>query len=134
MYLLVASTAHDLGAGFSLLVGGESAGHRSFGLCLLIMYGIMIAAAMKVLVSTSADSTSVVLNSATVLFIADLVRALSHNMVNLFMVHPEMDIFTSARAASRSIMVSGYLWLIFLISNYSSSSRQFPDSRTKLLV
>ena len=78
MYLLVASTTHDLRAGYVLLVDGSRAGHRAFGMGLLIVYGIMIAAAMTVLVSTSDDSASVVLNAVTVLFIADLVSAAPH--------------------------------------------------------
>ena len=75
MYLLVISTAHDLCAGFSLLVNGPCAGHRTFGIGLLVVYGMMITAAMTVLVKTSDDSASVVLNAVTVLFIADLVSA-----------------------------------------------------------
>ena len=75
MYLLVASTTHDLRSGFSLLVDGSCAGHRAFGIGLLAVYGIMISAAMTVLVSTSNDIVSVVLNAVTVLFIADLVSA-----------------------------------------------------------
>lgn len=74
MYLLVASTSHDLRAGFTLLVDGSCLCHRAFGVGLLIVYGIMISAAMIVLVSTSDDSASVVLNAVTVLFVADLVR------------------------------------------------------------
>ena len=81
MYLLVASTTHDLYAGFSLLVDGSCASHRAFGVSLLIVYGIMISAAMTVLVSTSHDSAAVVLNAVTVLFVADLVSAASHDMV-----------------------------------------------------
>eukprot|EP00904_Undaria_pinnatifida_P010742 jgi/Undpi1/6799/HiC_scaffold_21.g09275.m1 len=73
IYLLIASTAHDLCAGFSLrLVNGLCAGHRAFGVGLLVVHGIMTSAAMTVLVSTSDDSASVVLNAVTVLFIADL--------------------------------------------------------------
>ena len=75
MYLLIASTTHDLRAGYSLSFSGSSAGHRAFGIGLLIVYGIMITAAMTVLVSTSENSASLVLNSVTVLFIADLVSA-----------------------------------------------------------
>lgn len=85
-YLLVASTTHDLRAGFSLLVDGNSAGHRAFGIGLLIVYGIMLAAAMKVLASTSADSASVVLNAVSVLFIADLVRTCSIRLT-IFTTH-----------------------------------------------
>ena len=73
MYLLIASTTHDLRAGYSLSFSGSSAGHRAFGIGLLIVYGIMITAAMTVLVSTSENSASLVLNAVTVLFIADLV-------------------------------------------------------------
>ena len=36
MYLLVASTTHDLRAGFSLSVDGSRAGQRAFGIGLLI--------------------------------------------------------------------------------------------------
>lgn len=75
MYLLVASTTHDLRAGFLLSVDGSCAGHRVFGIALLIVYGIMMSAAMTVLMSTSDDSASIILNAATVLFIADLVSA-----------------------------------------------------------
>lgn len=80
MYLLVASTAHDFRAGFSLLVDGDCAAHRSFGIGLLVVYGIMISAALTVLVSTSNDSASVVLNAVTVLFVADLVSGASCDM------------------------------------------------------
>ena len=73
MYLLIASTAHDVRAGFSLLVDGTCAGHRTFGVGLLIVHGVMITAAISVLLSTSQDSASVVLNGVTVIFIADLV-------------------------------------------------------------
>ena len=75
MYLLIASTTHDLRAGYSLSVNGSCAGHRAFGIGLLIVYGVMITAAMTVLVSTSENSASLVLNAVTVLFIADLVGA-----------------------------------------------------------
>lgn len=78
MYLLVASTAHDLHAGFSLMVDGSRAGHRAFGIGVLILYVIMIDAAMTVLVSTSDNTASVVLNAVTVLFVADLVSAVTH--------------------------------------------------------
>lgn len=80
MYLLVASTTHDLRAGFSLMVDGSCAGHRAFGIALLIVYGIMMSAAMTVLMSTSDDSASVVLNAVTVLFIADLDEKTLHFM------------------------------------------------------
>ena len=75
MYLLVASTTHDLRAGYSLSFSGSCAGHRAFGIGLLIVYGIMMTSAMTVLVSTSETSASLVLNAVTVLFIADLVSA-----------------------------------------------------------
>lgn len=52
MYLLVASAAHDVRAGFSLLVGRSCGGHCAFGVGLLNQYGIMNIAAMTVLVST----------------------------------------------------------------------------------
>lgn len=84
MYLLVASTTHDLRAGFSLLVDGPFTNHRAFGISLLIMYCTMITAAMKVLVSTSADTASVVLNAVTVLIIADLVSKASRAHPLLF--------------------------------------------------
>lgn len=87
MYLLVASTTHDLRGGFSLVVDGSCAGHRTFGIGLLTVYGIMVCAAMKVLVSTSNDSASVVLNSVTVLFIADLVREARHNPLRVIRDH-----------------------------------------------
>lgn len=80
MYLLAASTTHDLCAGFSLLVDGSCAGHRAFGFGLLIVHGVMVVAAMTVLVSTSDDSASVVLNAVTVLFVADLVSSGTHGM------------------------------------------------------
>lgn len=73
MYLLIASTTHDLRAGFSLLVDGSCPGHRAFGIGLLVVYAIMSSAAVRVLMSTSQDSTSVLLNAVTVLFVADLV-------------------------------------------------------------
>lgn len=73
MYLLVASTIPDLRAGFSLLVDGSRVGHRVFGACLLTVYALMIAAAMKVLFSSANDDASMVMNAVAVLFIADLV-------------------------------------------------------------
>lgn len=96
MYLLIASTAHDLRAGFSLLVDGSCAGHRAFGIALLVVYGIMIDASMTVLVSTSYDNASLVLNSVTVLFIADLVsvggrqplRVVLQRTVTCLQTHP----------------------------------------------
>lgn len=78
MYLLFASTTHDLRAGFSLLVGGLCAGHRAFGVGLLTVYGFMISAAMTVIVSISADNGTVVINAVAVIFIADLVSACTH--------------------------------------------------------
>ena len=79
MYLLIASTSHDLGAGYSLLVDGSCAVHRAFGIGLLTVYAVMISAAMTVIVSTSDDSASVVLNAVTVLFVADLVSVATVN-------------------------------------------------------
>lgn len=73
IYLLVASTTHDFQAGFSLLVDDLCAGQRVFGFGLLVVYGIMLSAAMTVIVSTSENSETVVLNAVTVIFIADLV-------------------------------------------------------------
>lgn len=75
IYILVASTSHDLTAGFSLMVKGPCFGHRAFGIALLTVHGVMFSAAMTVLVSTSHDSTSVLLNAVAVLFVADLVSA-----------------------------------------------------------
>ena len=75
MYLLVASTTPDLRAGFSLLVDGTRVDHRVFGTCLLIVYALMIGAAMKVLFSSANDDTSMVVNAVAVLFIADVVGA-----------------------------------------------------------
>ena len=73
MYLLVASTIHDLRAGYSLLVDGTLTGHRAFGFSLLVVYGLMVYATMTVLMSTSENNASVVLNAVAVLFVADLV-------------------------------------------------------------
>lgn len=81
MYLLVASTTHDLRAGYSLLMEGPSAGHHAFALDLLIVYGIMILTAMTVLLLTSDDAASLVLNAVAVLFIADLVRIVAKVLV-----------------------------------------------------
>lgn len=75
MYLLVASTTHDLRAGYSLFVDGPDAHHRAFGIGILTVFVVMISSAMNVLVSTSSDSTSIMLNAVAVLFIADLVSA-----------------------------------------------------------
>lgn len=77
MYLLVASTTHDMCAGFSLLVNGLGSGHRAFGAGLLMVHVVMMVAAMTVLVSTSENMETVVLNAVTVLFVADLVSALA---------------------------------------------------------
>lgn len=84
MYLLVASTSHDLRAGFLLLVDGLCAGHRAFGIGFLVVYGIMTSAAMTVFMSISDDSASVVLNAVTVLFIADLVRRAKQAIERVF--------------------------------------------------
>lgn len=73
MYILVAYTTPDLRAGFSLLVDGFHLYHRMFGVALLILYGLMISAAMQVLFYSAGDDASVVINAVTVLFIADVV-------------------------------------------------------------
>lgn len=72
--LLVASTSHDMRAGYSLLVEGLSSGHHVFSFGLSSVYGIRIFTAMLVLLSTSDGSASVVLYAVAVLFIADLER------------------------------------------------------------
>ena len=87
MYLLISSTTHDLFAGFSLLVDGSSPGHRAFGVGLLLVHGVMVVAAMTVLVSTSDDSASVVLNAVTVLFIADLASTAGRSINNYSPLH-----------------------------------------------
>lgn len=74
MYLLVDHTTHDLRAGFSLLVHGDGAGHRAFGVGVIIVFGTMLCAATIVLVPTS-DTASVMLNAVDVLFTANLVSA-----------------------------------------------------------
>lgn len=91
MYLLIASTAHDFRAGFSLLVDGTCAGHRTFGVGLLIVHGVMITAAISVLLSTSQDSASVVLNAVTVIFIADLVSTSKMSPPPSFIPLPERN-------------------------------------------
>ena len=73
MYLLVATTLPDLRAAFSLMGNGLRGGHRAFGAGLLIVYGLMIGTAMKLLMSTNNDDATVVLNAMLVLFVADLV-------------------------------------------------------------
>lgn len=78
MYLLIASTTHDLRAGYALFVDGPDAHHRAFGIGMLTVFVVMISAAMNVLVSTSSDSASIMLNAVAVLFIADLVSAGVH--------------------------------------------------------
>lgn len=74
MYLLVATTLPDLRAGVSLTANSVCVGHRVFGAGLLVVYGIMITTAMKVLMSTENEDATVVLNAMLVLFVADLVR------------------------------------------------------------
>lgn len=94
MYLLLSSTAHDLRAGFSMLVDGRCPGQRSFGFGLLVVYGIMITVAMTVLASTSEDSASVLLNAVAVLFIADLVNKTRNDMINCIYIL-ETQVFVS---------------------------------------
>lgn len=57
------------------MVDDSCTGHRAFGIALLTAHGIMVSAAMTVVVSTSQDSTSVFLNAVAVVFVADLVSA-----------------------------------------------------------
>lgn len=73
MYILVANTAPDLRAGFSLLVDGWFLHHRIFGVVLLTLFWLMLTAAMRVLFYSAGDDASVVINAVTVLFIAELV-------------------------------------------------------------
>ena len=86
MYLLVASTTSDLRAGYALLVDGYYMGHRALGLSLLAVYGLMICAAMHVLMSEASDDAGLVLNAVTVLFIADLVRATMYDSTQTCLV------------------------------------------------
>lgn len=74
MFLLVATTLHDLRAGSSLAVNGKRVSHRVFGVGLLIVWGLMITTGMKALRFSGNHDATVVLNAVTVLFIADLVR------------------------------------------------------------
>lgn len=60
-----------------MLVDGHSAQHRFFGASLLVVFGLMIAAAMKVLFSSAKSDAEIVTNAVTVLFIADVVSTFS---------------------------------------------------------
>eukprot|EP00752_Nemacystus_decipiens_P002630 g2462.t1 len=72
LYLLVQTASPDLRAGFSLLVDGASARYRSFGAAMLVVFGLLVTAAMKVIFSSAENDGAVVANAVTVLFIADL--------------------------------------------------------------
>lgn len=76
MYLLVTTASPDLTVGYSLLVNGSSPKFRVFGAALLVVFGLMVTAAMRLLFSGSEDNANVVADSVTVLFIADLVSGL----------------------------------------------------------
>lgn len=93
MYLLVASTAHDFRAGFSLLVDGLCVGHHAFGIGILALYGLMLSAAITVIVSTSENSETVVINAVTVVFIADLVSAATHKSSLLHVTMPHSSVY-----------------------------------------
>ena len=95
MYVLVASTSPDLRAGFALLVDGYYMGHRAFGLSLLAVYGLMICAAMYVLMSESSDDAGLVLNAVMVLFVADLVRATMYDSTQTCLVYTSVSFHNS---------------------------------------
>lgn len=113
MYLLFASTTHDLRAGFSLLVGGSCAGHRAFGVGLLTVYGFMLSAAMTVIVS-SEDNGTVVINAVAVIFIADLVSAATYSTIPVHIctvVFHECALSHQHRSASLSTSI--WLYLVY---------------------
>eukprot|EP00903_Cladosiphon_okamuranus_P020345 g18665.t1 len=72
LYLLVQTASPDLRAGFSLLVDGASLRYRSFGAAMLVVFALLVTAAMKVIFSSAENDASVVAEAVTVLFIADL--------------------------------------------------------------
>lgn len=74
MYLLVQTASPDLRTGFSLLADGASRRYFIFGACLLMVFGLLITAAMKVIFSSAENDAAVVSNAVTILFVADLVR------------------------------------------------------------
>lgn len=73
LYLLVQTASLDLRAGFSLLVDGPSARYRSFGAALLVAFGLLVTAAMRVIFSSAENDAAVVANAVSILFVADLV-------------------------------------------------------------
>lgn len=83
MFLLVATASPDLTVGYSLVVDGPSPSFRVFGAALLIVFGLMVTAAMRMLFSGSEDNANVVVNSVAVLFIADLVSDFSNAVYRL---------------------------------------------------
>lgn len=83
MFLLVATASPDLTVGYSLVVDGPSPSFRVFGAALLIVFGLMVIAAMRMLFSGSEDNANVVVNSVAVLFIADLVSDFSNAVLQI---------------------------------------------------
>lgn len=87
MYLLVATASPDLMVGYSLVVDKTSGSFRVFGAALLIVFGLMVTAALRILFSGSEDNANVVANSVAVLFIADLVSDLCNICLPCFTIH-----------------------------------------------
>ncbi|CAM9740104.1 unnamed protein product [Pylaiella littoralis] len=79
MYLLLSIAAADLWSGIALVLEGRGSGNfvwfqprRIFGVCLLITFGALLVASMRVLFSSSFENADLVLGAAAVLFIADI--------------------------------------------------------------
>lgn len=76
LYLLVQTASPDLRTGFSLLADSASRRYFVFGACLLVVFALLITAAMKTIFSSAENDAGVVANAVTVLFVADLVSSL----------------------------------------------------------
>ena len=74
LYLLVQTASPDLCAGFSLLVDGASFRCRVFGGAMLVVFALLVTAAMHVIFSSADNDAAVVAEAVTALFIADVVR------------------------------------------------------------
>ena len=74
VYLLVQTASPDLCAGFSLLVDGASFRCKVFGGAMLVVFALLVTAAMHVIFSSADNDAAVVAEAVTALFIADVVR------------------------------------------------------------
>lgn len=95
MYLLIASTSHDLRADSFSFVDGPCVRYRVTGIGILTVFVVVISSALSVLVATLSYSVSIMLNVVAVLFVADLVSAATHPPTTRGPPSHEFFLFTS---------------------------------------